>query len=68
VSTWYSNEFNAFCSDKHPFYVKSAAWSADQSTVYLADTGKAPEGWNGSFPLTGLCDAVAAFPALRNGG
>ena len=68
VSTWYSNDFNQFCSDKHPFYIKSAAWSADQSTVYLADTGKAPEGWNGSFPLTGLCDAVAAFPATRNGG
>jgi hypothetical protein len=68
VSTWYSNEFNAFCSDKHPFYIKSAAWSADQSTVYIADTGKAPQGWNGSFPLTGLCDAVAAFPAIRNGG
>ena len=68
VSTWYSNDFNQFCADKHPFYIKSAAWSADQSTVYLADTGKAPEGWNGSFPLTGLCDAVAAFPATRNGG
>jgi hypothetical protein len=68
VSTWYSNEFNAFCSNKHPFYVKSAAWSADQSTVYVADTGKAPHDWNGNFPLTGLCDAVAAFPAIRNGG
>src|SRR6266516_1085343 len=69
VSTWYSNEFNAFCANKHPFYVKSAAWSADQSTVYIADTGKAPKGWDGTtFPLTGLCDAVAAFPALRNGG
>ncbi len=68
VSTWYSNDFNQFCANKHPFYVKSAAWGADQSTVYLADTGKAPEGWNGSFPLTGLCDAVAAFPAIRNGG
>jgi hypothetical protein len=68
VSNWYSNEFNAFCANKHPFYIKSAAWSADQSTVYVADTGKAPNDWNGSFPLTGLCDAVAAFPALRNGG
>jgi hypothetical protein len=69
VSTWYSNEFNAFCSNKHPFYIKSAAWSADQSAVYIADTGKAPKGWDGTtFPLTGLCDAVAAFPALRNGG
>jgi hypothetical protein len=68
ASTWYSNDFNQFCADKHPFYIKSAAWSADQSTVYLADTGKAPEGWNHTFPLTGLCDAVAAFPATRNGG
>jgi hypothetical protein len=68
VSTWYSNEFNAFCADKHPFYIKAAAWSADQSTVYVADTGKAPEGWNGTFPLTGLCDAVAAFPGTRHGG
>ena len=43
VSTWYSNDFNQFCANKHPFYIKSAAWSADQSTVYLADTGNAPE-------------------------
>jgi hypothetical protein len=68
LSTWNSKEFNQYCSNKHPFYIKSAAWSADQSTVYVADTGKAPEGWNHTFPLTGLCDAVAAFPALRNGG
>jgi hypothetical protein len=68
VSTWYSNEFNAFCSKKHPFYIKAAAWSADQSAVYIADTGKAPENWNGTFPFTGLCDAVAAFPATRTGG
>jgi hypothetical protein len=65
VSIWYSNDFNAFCANKHPFYIKSAAWSADQSAVYVADTGKSPDGWNGSFPLTGLCDAVAAFPATR---
>ena len=68
VSTWYSKEFNGYCANKHPFYVKAAAWSADQSTVYVADTGKSPNGWNGKFPLTGLCDAVAAFPATRTGG
>lgn len=69
VSTWYSNEFNQYCADKHPFYIKAAAWSADQSTVYIADTGFAPYNWNKTtFPLTGLCDAVAAFPATRNGG
>jgi hypothetical protein len=68
VSTWYSDEFNGFCATKHPFYVKSAAWAPDMSTVYVATTGKAPAGWNGTFPLTGLCDAVAAFPGARHGG
>jgi len=68
VSTWYSSEFNAYCSDKHPFYVKAAAWAPDASAVYVADTGFTPEGWNHQFPLTGLCDAVAAFPGIRNGG
>jgi hypothetical protein len=68
VSTWYSTEFNQFCADKHPFYIKAAAWSPSQSTVYVADTGFVPQGWNHQFPLTGLCDAVAAFPATRTGG
>ena len=68
VSIWYSNEFNQFCADKHPFYIKSAAWSPDGSEVYIADTGFAPFNWNKTFPLTGLCDAVAAFPATRVGG
>jgi hypothetical protein len=68
VSTWYSNEFNGFCADKHPFYIKSAAWAPDMSTVYVADTGKNPAGWNGTFPLTGLCDVVAAFSGTRHGG
>jgi hypothetical protein len=68
VSTWYSNEFNQFCATKHPFYIKAAAWAPDMSTVYVADTGKAPFNWNNTFPLTGLCDAVAAFPGTRHGG
>ena len=68
LSIWYSNEFNQFCADKHPFYIKSAAWAPDMSAVYIADTGFAPVGWNQTFPLTGLCDAVAAFPATRVGG
>ena len=68
VSTWNSTEFNAFCADKHPFYIKSAAWSKDMSTVYVADTGFVPQNWDHTFPLTGLCDAVAAFSATRTGG
>ena len=68
VSDWYSNEFNKFCAAKHPFYVKTAAWAPDMSAVYVATTGKSPDNWNHSFPLTGLCDAVAAFPGNRVGG
>jgi len=68
VSIWNSSEFSQHCADKHPFYIKSAAWSPDMSTVYIADTGFAPVGWNNTFPLTGLCDAVAAFPGIRVGG
>ena len=68
VSDWDSSEFSSYCADKHPFYIKAAAWSPDGSTVYVADTGFAPLNWNKTFPLTGIYDAVAAFPASRVGG
>jgi hypothetical protein len=68
VSDWDSSEFGQHCVDKHPFYVKAAAWSPDGSTVYVATTGAHLYNWNGSYPLTGLCDAVAAFPATRVSG
>ena len=68
VNDWDSTEFNQHCATKHPFYVKAAAFSPDGSTIYVADTGFAPDGWKNTFPLTGLCDAVAAFPASRVGG
>lgn len=54
------------CSDAHPFYIHAAAWSPDDSTIYIASTGFHP--WNepvGSYPRSGLCDAVAAFPATQ---
>jgi hypothetical protein len=53
------------CGASHPFYVHAAAWSPDDQTVYLADTGFKPILWNGTFPLVGLCDAAAAFPAAQ---
>jgi hypothetical protein len=68
VSNWNSAEFSRFCAADHPFYIKAAAWSPDGSTVYVATTGFHPQGWNKTFPLTGLCDAVAAFPATRARG
>jgi hypothetical protein len=53
------------CGDSHPFYIRAAAWSPDDKTVYVADTGFRAILWNGTFPLVGLCDAAAAFPATQ---
>ena len=63
VTPWTSNEFNSYCSDNHPLYVKAAAWSPDGLTVYAGDTGFHPYNWGKQFPLTGLCDAAVAFPS-----
>ncbi len=60
VTGWASAEFNQHCTTIHPFYVKAAAWSPADSTVYIADTGDRP--YLASTP-GGLCDAVAAFSA-----
>src|SRR5215813_4335050 len=68
VSDWNSSEFGRHCATKHPFYIKAAAWSPGQSTVYIATTGFRPANWDHTFPLTGLCDVAAAFPATQAGG
>ena len=66
VTSWTSPEFSQHCWAKEAFYVRSAAWSPDDSTVYVADTGNRPlNRKTGSFPLTGLCDAAASFPATQ---
>ena len=54
------------CGDSHPFYIRGAAWSADDQTVYTAETGVKPILWNGQGAIPGgLCDAAAAFPATQ---
>jgi hypothetical protein len=63
VTAWNSAEFSQFCAVNRPFYIQAAAWSPDGTEVYIADTGKNPDAWSHTFPLTGLCSAVAAFPA-----
>lgn len=77
VTGWTSPEFDGSdgnlpggypyqCADSIPFYIRAAAWSPDDSTVYIAATGYHP--WNlatGSFPRSGLCDAASAFPATQ---
>lgn len=51
------------CSDREPFYIKGAAWSPNDRTVYLASTGFRPWNRTTGFPLRGLCDAASAFSA-----
>ena len=55
------------CGASHPFYIHAAAWSPDDSEVYIADTGVKPILWDGkTFPLPGICDGAAAFPATQS--
>ena len=53
------------CWFDESFYVRSAAWSANDSTIYLGTTGYQPWNWESSRPRTGLCDSTAAFPATQ---
>jgi hypothetical protein len=66
VTSWTSAEFSQPCATVEPFYVRAASWSPDDAKVYVATTGFHPFNEpTGSFPRTGLCDAVAAFPATQ---
>ncbi len=64
-----SNPTNGYpyeCATVEPFYLQAAAWSPDDSTVYIGTTGYHPNGWPvGATPRNGLCDAAAAFPATQ---
>jgi hypothetical protein len=53
------------CWFTEAFYIRNAAWSPDDSTVYVATTGFHP--WNvpATSPRSGMCDAAAAFPATQ---
>jgi hypothetical protein len=65
VTGWYPTEFNDHCYYSEPYYTKGAAWSPDDQTVYTATTGYHLYNWNGKFPLPGICDTAAAFPATQ---
>jgi len=44
----------------------AAAWSPNDSEIYIGTTGYHPNGWpTGATPRNGLCDAAAAFPATQ---
>jgi len=65
VNPWYSNEFNDFCGESGTghFYVRDAAWSPNDQSVYTAATGAWPKGNRQEPVRRGLCDAAAKFPA-----
>jgi hypothetical protein len=65
VTGWTSADFNEHCWFSEPFYLQAASWSPDDSTVYIGTTGFHLYNWNGSFPLTGICDVAAAYPATQ---
>jgi hypothetical protein len=68
VTGWNSAAYFSKHCTRHAFSLTAAAWSPNSSTVYVASTGHAPDAWSGTFPLTGLCGSVAAFPATQKGG
>ena len=62
VTGWTSPEFSQHCDTLEPFYLRAAAWSPTDGTVYTVATGGHPYGWaQGTYPMTQLCDATAAF-------
>jgi hypothetical protein len=62
-----TNGYPYECATVEPYYIQAAAWSPDDSTVYIGTTGYHPNGWPvGATPRNGLCDAAAAFPGTVN--
>ena len=73
VTGWTSPEWDGSdpaqpyqCVGIESFYIQAAAWSPDDSTVYIGTTGYHANGYPvGQTPRQGLCDAAAAFPATQ---
>jgi hypothetical protein len=66
VTGWTGRGLNTNCNFNEPFYAQAAAWSPDDSTIYVATTGYKPAGTPaGSAPRTGPCDAAIAYPSTH---
>ena len=66
VTGWTGRGLNTNCNFNEPFYAQAAAWSSDDSTIYVATTGFKPNGTpGGSAPRTGPCDAAIAYPSTH---
>jgi hypothetical protein len=63
VTGWTSPDFNIACSES--FWARSAAWSPDDSTVYVATTGYHTVGGSNQGARSGPCDAALAYPATQ---
>src|SRR5258708_25208721 len=63
VTGWYSADFNVCCVEA--FWARGAAWSPDDSTVYVATTGYHVPGVGTHGPQTGPCDVALAYPATQ---
>ena len=66
VTGWTSPELNTDCNYNESFYAQAAAWSSDDSTIFVATTGYKPNGSPaGATPRTGPCDAAIAYPTTQ---
>jgi hypothetical protein len=76
VTGWTSPEFDGRdgnlpggypyqCYTDVAFYVRAAAWSPDDSRIYLANTGYHPWNLSATGTRTGLCDSASAWPATQ---
>ena len=63
VTGWTSPDFNIACTES--FWARSAAWSPDDSTVYVATTGFHVVGGSSNGARSGPCDAALAYPATQ---
>jgi hypothetical protein len=62
-----TNGYPYECATVEPFYIQAAAWSPNDSEIYIGTTGYHPNNWPvGETPRNGLCDAAAAFPATQS--
>jgi hypothetical protein len=66
VTGWTSPTLNIACVQA--FWARGAAWSPDDSTVYVATTGYHPPGvsTHGPRPAGSPCDVAMAFPATQS--
>ncbi|MGI8448004.1 MAG: hypothetical protein ACR2MP_12660 [Streptosporangiaceae bacterium] len=66
VTGWTSPTLNIACTPQS-FWAHAAAWSPDDSTVYVATTGSHEPGVSGSGPRPAgsPCDTAMAFPATQ---